>query len=49
MNGARYSCISSTVGVNVGPGATVFTLTPCGPYSAAHDLVSEWMVALVAL
>src|SRR6201997_4455437 len=33
----------------LGPGATVLTRTPRGPYSSAHDLVSEWIAALVAL
>jgi hypothetical protein len=43
------SAWAAIIGVIVGPGATVFTRTPDGPYSAAHDFVSEWIAAFVAL
>ena len=47
--GATYSANSSDRSVRLGPGATVLTRTPCGPYSSVQDLVREWIVALVAL
>src|SRR5271170_771757 len=48
-SGARYSANSALRSVMLGPGATVLTRTPRGPYSSAHDLVNEWIAALVAL
>lgn len=42
-----WSAASSTRSVAIGPGATAFTRTPCGPYSTAHDLVSECTAAFV--
>src|SRR5258706_109690 len=33
---AKPSPIASVPGVDVGPGETALTRTPCGPYSAAH-------------
>jgi hypothetical protein len=42
------SAYSAMIGVMVGPGATVFTRTPNGPYSAAQDFVNEWIAAFVA-
>jgi len=49
MSGAMWSAKAAFRSVIVGPGATVFTRTPDGPYSAAQDLVSEWIAVLVAL
>ena len=49
MSGAMWSAKATFRVVVVGPGATVFTRTPDGPYSAAQDLVSEWIAVLVAL
>jgi hypothetical protein len=40
--GAMCSANSAVFSVAVGPGATVLTRTPDGPYSSAQDLVSEW-------
>src|SRR5580692_8891186 len=49
MIGAMRSARAAVFSVTVGPGATVFTRTPAGPYSAAQDLVSEWIAAFVML
>src|SRR3984885_4664110 len=47
--GASRPASAAVRSVLVGPGATVLTRTPAGPYSAAQDFVSEWTAALVAL
>src|ERR1700759_4480805 len=49
MIGAMRAANAMFRSVLVGPGATVLTRTPAGPYSSAQDLVSEWTAALVAL
>src|SRR3984957_8990488 len=49
MSGAMWSAKATFRSVIVGPGATVFTRTTDGTYSAAQDLVSEWIAVLVAL
>src|SRR5258707_9999144 len=41
------SPIASVPSVRVGPGLTVLTRTPLGPYSAAHALVSRLIAALL--
>jgi hypothetical protein len=42
-------CAPEVPSVCTSPGAMVLTLTPPGPYSAAHDRVRLCRVALVAL
>jgi len=44
-NSWAIAIIGSMAGVRVGPGATALTRMFCGPYSAAHALVSSSIAA----